>query len=370
MNALQSEKHISQYNRIIIFRQGQFGDTLVAFPAIEALHLLYPNTSLVYCTNHFKSKEYVHGGDVARLCPHIQEVVTYSVEDSILQKRWELKEKLKVGKNDLLIYLPYYQVSQFQVVRDWFFFKTLNFCNMLGFKEAWRWAGYWRNTTDILPKETDRLLGILQSAGIPVESRDRCAISFDDDWGRQKWQEWGLENIPVLAICPGSKMQSKRWPIERYIKVGREWHKRTGMSLVMVGGPEESEIANEIISHWHGYGFSSCGATLTQTAAVLSLAQAYCGNDTGNMHLAAILGIPCVAIFSARAREKVWYPVGNRNVVLSSEVPCANCQLVQCHTSPPLCLELISVEQVLDALEKVWNAKIKNRNDNIYDSVD
>lgn len=353
--------HTSSWNRIIIFRQGQFGDTLVAFPVIEALHRLYPEIPLVYCTNFFKSKNYVQGRDVALLSPHLHEVVTYCVEDSVPQKWWGLKAKLKVSKNDLLIYLPYGQTRRLQVIRDWLFFKTLNFRKVLGFKEAWWWDGYWRNTLDLLPKESDRLLGVLRSAGIPVEFPDRCALCFDDDWAARQWKEWGIEGQPVLAICPGTKMPSKRWPIERYIEVGREWHARTGAVLVIVGGPEEAQMANEIIKSWPCYGFSSCGVTLSQTAAVLSRVRAYCGNDTGSMHLAATLGVPCIAIFSARARARLWYPMGNRNAVLESDVSCANCGLECCHTTPPMCLDKISVEQVLDALEQVWNKEIRNR---------
>jgi ADP-heptose:LPS heptosyltransferase len=356
VNIFPLEKQVLRPNQIVIFRQGQFGDTLVAFPVIEALYRLYPETPLVYCTNYFRSNRYVQGSEVASLNPHLSRVETYCVEDRASKKWKELKRKLRVRKGDWLIYLPYYQASRLQVFRDWMFFKSLNFTKMLGFKEAWRWASYWQNTSDLLPKEYKRLLDVLRSAGIPVEFPDQCALCFDDDWASKKWHEWDLEDHPVLAICPGSKMQSKRWPIDRYIEVGREWYSRTGAALVVVGGPEEAQMANKIINSWPGYGFSSCGASLGQTAGVLTRVKAYCGNDTGSMHLAAILGIPCVAIFSSRARAEIWHPMGNKNVILFSGVACANCQLVQCHTSPPLCLELISVEQVLDAMEKVWNA--------------
>ena len=144
-------------------------------------------------------------------------------------------------------------------------------------------------------------------------------------------------------------MESKRWPVERYIEVGREWHARKRSVLVIVGGPEEAEQANEIVKSFKGYSFSSCGATLSQIAAVLSRARAYCGNDTGSMHLASIIGDSLRCLILAWDRPRLWHPMGDRNVVLSSEVPCADCQLVRCHTSPPKCLEMISVKHVLDA---------------------
>lgn len=350
MNTLPSEKHVSKYSRIVIFRQSRIGDTLVTFPAIEALHQLYPNARLVYCTQRLMSDDkYLQGYDVVKLSPYVKEIVTYTVEDSAIKKYLKLKKCLKVSEDDLLIYLPYSTVKRYQVLRDWFFFKALNFKHMICFKENWNWTYVYENKKCQLPKDSERLLGFLRSAGLPVEDSGTCSVIYDKDWAMRKWNEWGLNGKKVLAICPFSIMQSKRWPIERYIKVGCEWHKRTGMSLVVIGGPADVAMANKIITHWRGFGFSACGTSLSQTAAILSCVQAYCGNDTGSMHLAAILGIPCVAIFSSRAPAKLWYPYGEGNIVLREDVDCQFCERRDCDT-PPLCLDKISVEKVLDKL--------------------
>lgn len=349
-------KNINRGNvrRIIIFRQGQFGDTLVAFPVIEALHRLYQDLPIVYCTNHFMSKKFVQGGDVAKLSPYISDIITYNVEDSITQKYRELKKALNVSKNDLLIYLPYSTVQRYQILRDWIFFKALNFKNILCVKETWEWTYKYKQKGNNLPKESERMLEFLRSSSIPLESPKKCVLNFDKDWVEQKWKEWKLNNKQVVAVCPGSKMQSKRWPLEYYIKVGQEWHKQTGMSYIIIGGPEESELANAVIKHWPGYGFSACGVSLGQTAGILSRVKAYCGNDTGSMHLAALLGIPCIAIFSSREPAKLWFPFGENHIVLRESIECENCFIETCYTSPPECLSKISVEKVLDALSAIF----------------
>jgi ADP-heptose:LPS heptosyltransferase len=150
-------------------------------------------------------------------------------------------------------------------------------------------------------------------------------------------------------------MQSKRWPLERFLEVGQRWHNRTGAALVIVGGPEDAESAHSLIQEWPGYGFSACGAELSQTAAVLARAAAYCGNDTGNMHLAAIMGIPCVALFSARRRPRLWHPYGEHHVVLRHDLACASCEQESCFHDPSLCMDKISVPEVLAALEQIWS---------------
>lgn len=354
----------SLWSRIILFRQSRIGDTMVTFPLIEALHQLYSNTPLVYCTQNFKPDKHLQGHDVAKLSPHIKEIITYDFEDSIIKKYLKLKENLKVRKNDLLIYLPYSTIQRYRVIRDWIFFKALNFKHMICFKETWNWTYVYEKKRYELPKESDRMLNFVRSAGIPVKFSGTCSVNCDKGWAERKWNEWGLNGKEVLAICPSSKMQSKRWPMERYVKVGQEWHRRTGMALVIVGGTAEIDTANEILIHWRGFGFSACGASLGQTAAVLRQVKAYCGNDTGCMHLAAILGIPCVAIFSSREQAKLWYPYGEGHIVLRDDVDCKFCNLETCGTSPPLCLEKISVEKVLDKLAiicKTNNRKLINQ---------
>lgn len=344
---------MDKYSKILIFRQGRIGDTLVTFPVIEALNQLYPETPIDYCTQYLNKDDHLQGHDVIKLSPHIRNVITYNVRDSAYNKYLKLKSKLNTKNDELLIYLPYSRVKRYQVLRDWIFFKALGFNNMICFKETWKWTYIYEKKKTELPKESDRMLSFLRSAGISIEFPKTCSVICNSIWGEHKWSEWGLNNKSVLAISPGSRMQSKRWPIERFIEVGREWHKRTNMSLVIIGGPAETEIAKEIISYWPGYGFSACDATLSQTAALLLRVKAYCGNDTGSMHLAALLGIPCVAIFSARAPVKLWYPMGEGHIVLREEVNCSNCNLDNCYSEPSLCLDRISVDCVLDALSKI-----------------
>jgi ADP-heptose:LPS heptosyltransferase len=75
------------------------------------------------------------------------------------------------------------------------------------------------------------------------------------------------------------------------------------------------------------------------------------------MHLAAAVGLPCVALFSARDEAGKWEPMGNPigspHHVLRKQVPCAGCMLVRCEAQDRLCLRLIAVDEVLEAAESV-----------------
>ena len=307
----------------------------------------------MYCTQHKPPVEQLQGYHVIGMSPFVSEVITYDFTDNPLNIFFKLKARLNVDSQDLLLYLPYNRVERYQIIRDWLFFRALGFRNAACFREAWRWTNLRRIRGFQPPREAERLLSFVRSAGIPIAYGGACSVKLDESYAEAKWKEWGLDGKQTLAICPGTRMQAKQWPVERYIQLGIEWHRRTDMALIVVGGANEADLANHIVSRWGGYGFSACGATLSQTAAILSRVRAYCGNDTGCMHLAALLGIRCVAIFSARDVKGLWYPMGNGHVVIQEDVDCRLCQLETCLHSPPPCLDAVQVTRVLKGLEEI-----------------
>jgi len=84
-------------------------------------------------------------------------------------------------------------------------------------------------------------------------------------------------------------------------------------------------------------------------AAALSHCRMYVGNDTGTMHLAAAVRIPCVAIMSALDWPGHWSPYGSGHTVLRRHVPCEGCMLSVCTTEGLRCLKEIGTEEVVSA---------------------
>jgi ADP-heptose:LPS heptosyltransferase len=71
-------------------------------------------------------------------------------------------------------------------------------------------------------------------------------------------------------------------------------------------------------------------------------------NDTGTMHLAALLGVPIVAIFGS-TEPRLTGPLGNGHMVLRHHVECSPCFLREC----PIdfrCMKAVSVQEVANAV--------------------
>ena len=71
-------------------------------------------------------------------------------------------------------------------------------------------------------------------------------------------------------------------------------------------------------------------------------------NDTGTMHLAALLGLPTVSVFGS-TEPRMTAPLGDGHVILRHHVECSPCFLREC----PIdfrCMKSVSVEEVTAAV--------------------
>lgn len=225
-------------------------------------------------------------------------------------------------------------------------------------------------SSDGLPKkveqEADALLARLAQCGIKVPDASKgsmnLAFSNDEiDQARRWWERVTDGRYPVpltVAIGPGAKWSSKRWMPDRYEELGRMLWKRKGLLPIVFGGPEDRDVAQSLVRNW-GFGVCAAGKlSVRQSAAVLRSVTMYVGNDTGTMHLAAAVGIPCVAVFSAQDSPGRWSPYGEGHRSLRIPVPCSGCRLPVCDRGN-WCLAAIDVQMVYQACIEVLSESRK-----------
>ena len=161
----------------------------------------------------------------------------------------------------------------------------------------------------------------------------------------------------AVAFGPGSKMPCKKWPVERFAEVGRFLTDK-GMFPVIFGGPQDRKLADSLLKNWNGMGLNLCGVSIAESAEGLRRCAFYVGNDTGTMHLAATVGLKCVAIFSARDAPGRWHPIGTGHIILRGQVPCEGCMLTRCNKEVTECLDMIRVEHVTVAIEELIKGSV------------
>jgi ADP-heptose:LPS heptosyltransferase len=128
------------------------------------------------------------------------------------------------------------------------------------------------------------------------------------------------------------------------------------------GGEEDRVIGDWLLERW-GRGYNAAGSLgLRASLSAIKRCKMFFGNDTGTMHMAAAVSVPCVAIFSSRERPGLWFPHGEGHRVFRSQIECEGCGLVECIERQNECLKRIAVTEVLEACGEILRDKLESKN--------
>jgi ADP-heptose:LPS heptosyltransferase len=339
---------------ILVFRVGQLGDTVVSIAAIRAIRAAHPGARIVLLTDRQRHLRTVDAWDVLGPTGFLDDVLYLPVPWTFADLA-RTRAAIRALRAERMYYLTPMPRTAWQVWRDRFFFRTL--CGI------------------------ERIVGLRPTPAYPVRDSSRRLIRIESDSNRLRASIAGetitaaptpldhrlplsaahreraaarlaaMTGSRLIAFAPGSKMPAKMWPLERFAAAGAQLLARYPdvRLLVLGGGAEEEQAAQTLTAAWGSRSVNLVGLPIWDTAAVLERCSLYIGNDTGTMHLAASVGVPCVAIFSARDNPGRWEPAGPGHVVLRREVPCAGCVLTDCVEHQKICLTSIGVDEVVAA---------------------
>lgn len=99
------------------------------------------------------------------------------------------------------------------------------------------------------------------------------------------------------VINPGAGWGSRRWSSERFGRVAKVLGERHRIPTVVTwAGSEEKQWASDIAAYAGGHAMVAPPTSLLQLAELLRRARIFVGCDTGPMHLAVAVDVPCVVL--------------------------------------------------------------------------
>jgi heptosyltransferase II len=153
-----------------------------------------------------------------------------------------------------------------------------------------------------------------------------------------------------IGLCPGAEYgPAKRWLPERFAEAAAKISAQSSVQWILFGTKNDAAIGNQIAAAIGDHCVNRIGqTTLEQLIDELRECHLLLTNDTGTMHLAALLGVPVVAIFGS-TEPRLTAPLGNNHTILRHHVECSPCFLRKC----PIdfrCMKAVSVEEVVEAV--------------------
>jgi ADP-heptose:LPS heptosyltransferase len=151
-----------------------------------------------------------------------------------------------------------------------------------------------------------------------------------------------------IIIHPGAHHSTQRWPAESFAELVRRIH-GGGETCLVIGGDAERDLVAEIVRRSDVAAAQAIPQDVMQLAATIRSAEVVIGNNSGPLHLAALLGMPTVSSMGPTIKAR-WTPAGNHHVVLRrDELPCIGCNLGYCRIRTHACMKQITPDDAYAA---------------------
>lgn len=344
--------------RILIYRLGSFGDTVVALPALHLVTRSFPHARRVLLSNMPAHSKAPAASAVLTGSGLVDGYIQYQVGTRNLGHLIKLWRDIRSFRPQILVYLAAVRGPK-AIARDVRFFRACGIQKIIGVPSGDTMGPRYLPQLDLWEHESSRLVRTLHElGGCDVEDKRNWDLRLTEEEKNIADRELAsIAGMPQIACGPGTKMQAKDWGQENWRRLLAKLSERfPGYALIMVGAKEEREMSEFAAGEWQGPVVNLCGRlTPRGTAAALRYAELFMGPDSGLMHIASAMSIPCASVFAARAKPGTWYPVGSEHRVIYHRVECMGCNLETCIEQKKKCLTSVSPDEMLAAALDAWN---------------
>jgi heptosyltransferase II len=195
-----------------------------------------------------------------------------------------------------------------------------------------------------------RFLRIARECGAETEKTSNVQRPTSNAQLAGVYEPSTIDHQLKIGLCPGAEYgPAKRWLPERFTEVAAKITAQSSVQWILFGTKKDAAIGEQIAAAIGDHCVNRIGqTTLDQLIDELRECSLLLTNDTGTMHLAALLGVPVVAVFGS-TEPRLTGPLGNGHIVLRHHVECSPCFLREC----PIdfrCMKAVSADEVAGAV--------------------
>lgn len=321
--------------RVVVRSSNWLGDAVMNVPAVQAVKKGRPDVHLTVLAP-------AKLADVWREVPEVDEVLVIGPRESI----FSVAGRLRRGRFDAAIILP----NSLRTALEVFLAGVPRRAGFAGHRRRWL----------LNQVAKGRKKRRSQPHTLRPEHHAKNYLRLVQEFGAGEPPVWPdsrslapSNQPPVLGLCPGAEYgPAKRWPVEKYRAVMEKISAATDAEWRIFGVAKDRPLAAILCENFPGRVVDRTGqTTLRELLEELREVRLLVTNDTGTMHLAALLGTPTVAIFGS-TEPSLTGPLGEGHVVLRHQVECSPCFLREC----PLdfrCMEGVTVDAVVEAIRRL-----------------
>jgi len=358
----KKKRKLESYQNVLILKMTGLGDVILALPIIRELKKRGKKVFFLCSKGN---------AAVAKYQPDIDEVIIFEMKNEWMpHKFFPFISMLKKKKIDVCIDLT--QSSYAPTIIG----------NMSGAKKR---IGFYNKSR--------KLKNSLYTDTIPYNNNQHIVLSFFDllkplnikkpnkmELFKPRYTSKDMRFInnflkknklagkKLIGAHVSGPIPSRRWPLEKWAKV-MDYMINKGYTIIGTGAPQENEIISKVhslISQDKNKFINTAGKfSLHQLFALMTKFRFFLANDGGPLHIATATGLPVLGIFGPETPIR-YAPFNKKSFAIykGHELKCSPCTKPYLGEWPdckrPICLDLISVEEVIEAIKLIEkNAKKK-----------
>lgn len=342
--------------KILVIRYRFIGDTLLTVPFLRNLRYAYPHAQIDMLVAPVS-------GEIIEECPYVDNFIYFDTtrrnryENSAEEKKtfWSYVRLLRKKNYDKAYVLKRSFSSAFLAfaagIKQRIGFNTECRCFLLTRSVPYRNGVH----------ELDSFLDVLDADGINI--RDNYIENWVTEEEANNADYLLDERLPdkflkKVIVHATSGNRNKEWSKEKFARIVEYLCNEKDAQVIYMGTKNDSETYREIHmfieKELKNKPLNLCGElSLRESLALTQKCDLIVGCDSGNLHIAASVGVPAIGIYGPMD-EKKWGAFGLRHTLLTANVSCRPCGLKKrkkCKHEHQ-CLEKITVEDVKIAINK------------------
>lgn len=313
----------STVNSILIYKIGNIGDIITAYPAIQLIRKNYPNAKITFLTSP-GSQKLKSSAQILKDQKLIDEILYY-FDGKIFTHFFKIRS-LKI---DLCFVMSHDKTSFFTELRNMIFFSTLNIKSTIGFnvnRVNFFVNAYSRKLPYPYKNEVDRNIEILNL------SRLKNINFFSYKFGQisKKISDVAVKSRNPLIISVGAKIKSKKWDIKKFLEISKKWIAEKG-DIILIGGNDDlidANYLNENLNRWikknnfdKNMIYNLCSNTsIDESIFLIANSTVLLSNDSGPAHLSSFTKTKVVSIQAPRDFKYKWDPYFSKKLVIRKNI--------------------------------------------------
>lgn len=340
---------LSRIKNVLIIMMGGIGNMIFLTPALKALRKALPSSSFCFLLGPYGAEKVIEGSDLLdqKITVGLEKFTGVSGNMRLIRKLRQEHFNLSITstgtnplKSSLLCALANieYRVGENIGGKGIFYNLKVPF--------------------DTERHEVEGNIHLVQRLGIDVE--DRLLFVQMSEKNKESAQKFfaqhNIEGKVVVGLHPGSgvhQAEFKRWPRERFAQLADKLITDFGASVVIFGGTEETELAEEIKDRMRSAPLIMTGQSpLGETAALIEGCSLFISNDSGLLHVACAVDTPSIGIFGPTNPRRTG-PYPDLSAVFRKDLACSPCyEGNSIHCDHFECLYLITVDDMIEEVKK------------------